>query len=131
MSESPSVAALKAMLDGLPGAVGTPWTPPRGTSPLSILYKVSGKMFAVLTLRGALYVVVKAEPFLVEILREQYEAVGKRTHLDPRHWIAIDLEGDMPAEEIAGHARGSYDLVVAGLSAKQRAALEAGPAEGL
>ena len=115
---------LKALLDALPGAAGEPWTPPRGTSPLSILYKIGGKMFAVLTLRGDLYVVIKAPPFVCDMLREQYTGVGKRTHLDPRHWIAIDLEGDMPADEIADLARGSYALVREALPRKQRAELE-------
>jgi predicted DNA-binding protein (MmcQ/YjbR family) len=117
---------LKALLDALPGAAGEPWTPPRGTSPLSILYKIGGKMFAVLTLRGDLYVVIKAPPFVCDMLREQYTGVGKRTHLDPRHWVGIDLESDVPDEEIASLARGSYELVRESLPRKQRAALEAG-----
>lgn len=118
--------ALRTVLDALPGAVGEPWTPPRSTSPLSVLYKVGGKMFAVMTLRGALYVVIKAPPFVCDMLREQYTGVGKRTHLDPRHWVGIDLESDVPDEEIAALARGSYELVRGSLSRKLRAALEAG-----
>jgi len=117
--------ALRAVLDALPGAIGEPWTPPRGTSPLSILYKVGGKMFAVLTLRGYLYVVLKAPPFVCDMMREQYTGVGKRTHLDPRQWIAIDLESDVPADEIESLARGSYELVRESLSKRQRTALEA------
>lgn len=118
--------ALWLVLDALPGAVGEPWTPPRGASPLSILYKVGGKMFAVMTLRGDLYVVLKAPPFVCDILRETYSGVGKRTHLDPRHWVGIDLESDVPDEEIASLARSSYELVRESLPRAQRAALEAG-----
>ncbi|MBO9574162.1 MAG: MmcQ/YjbR family DNA-binding protein [Sphingobium sp.] len=118
-----SVADLKAVLDALPGAAATPFAPPRAESPLSLLYKVGGKMFAVLTLRGDLYVVLKAPPFMVDMLREQYAGVGKRTHLDPRHWIAIDLASDVPAEEIASLARGSYELVRGSLPKKQQATL--------
>lgn len=125
MTLPPSVAALKAVLDTLPGAVGELWTPPRGVEPLSILYKLCGKMFAVLTLRGDLYVVIKAPPFVVDALRAQYCSVGKRTHLDPRHWIAIDFEGDMPADEMAELARGSYALVRAALPRRQQADLPA------
>ncbi len=122
--------ALRAVLDALPGVIGEPYTPPRSASPLSVLYKVGGKMFAVLTLRGDLYVVVKAPPFVCDLLRETYTGVGKRTHLDPRHWIGIDLESDVPAEEIASLARGSYALVRDSLPRRQREALEAGAAEG-
>jgi predicted DNA-binding protein (MmcQ/YjbR family) len=60
------------------------------------------------------------------MLREQYTGVGKRTHLDPRHWVGIDLESDVPDEEIASLARGSYELVRESLPRKQRASLEAG-----
>jgi predicted DNA-binding protein (MmcQ/YjbR family) len=116
---------LKALLDALPGAVGERWTPPRGTSPLSILYKIGGKMFAVLTLRGDLYVVIKAPPFVCDMLRETYSGVGKRTHLDPRHWVGIDLESDVPDEEIASLARSSYELVRESLPKKHRIALQA------
>ena len=118
--------ALRTVLDALPGAVGEPWTPPRGTSPLSILYKVGGKMFAVMTLRGDLYVVLKAPPFVCDMLREQYTGIGKRTHLDPRHWIGIDLESDVPDEEIVSLARSSYELVRESLPKKQRSALDPG-----
>jgi predicted DNA-binding protein (MmcQ/YjbR family) len=103
--------------------VADPYTPPRSAEPLSLLYKVGGKMFAVMTLRGALYVVIKAPPFVCDALREQYSGVGKRTHLDPRHWVAIDLESDVPDEEIASLARGSYELVRDSLPKAKRAML--------
>lgn len=120
-----SPAALQAVLDALSGAVGEPWTPPRGASPLSMTYKVGGRTFAVLTLRGELYVVLKVPPVLVDMLREHYTGVGKRTHLDPRHWAAIDLESDVPDAEIEELARSSYALVRDGLPKKLRAALVA------
>lgn len=116
-------AALQAVLDALPGAVGEPYTPPRSAEPLSLLFKVGGKLFAVMTLRGALYVVIKAPPFMCDMLREQYQGVGKRTHLDPRNWISIDLDADVPDDEIASLARGSYELVCESLTKAQRAAL--------
>ncbi|MBO9579752.1 MAG: MmcQ/YjbR family DNA-binding protein [Sphingobium sp.] len=119
-------AALQAVLDALPGAVAEPFTPPRGAEPLSLLYKVGGKMFAVMTLRGALYVVIKAPPFVCDMLREHYSGVGKRTHLDPRHWVAIDLDSDVPDDEIASRARSAYELVRDSLSKAKRAALGAG-----
>lgn len=115
-------AALAALLDGLPGAVGEPYLAPRGTEPIAILYKIAGKMFAILSAREP-WIVVKCDPFLIDILKDQYEGVGHRTHLDPRHWISLDLEGDVPGEEIARLARGSHELVRAGLTRKQRAAL--------
>jgi predicted DNA-binding protein (MmcQ/YjbR family) len=117
--------ALKVVLDALPGAVGEAMTASRGTLPLVLIYKVMGKMFAVLAVRGTENVILKCDPHLAEILREQYAGVGHRSHLDRRFWISVDLGADVPAEEIEGLARRSYDLVREGLTKKQQAALAA------
>ncbi len=42
---------------------------------------------------------------------------------DPRHWIAVRLDADMPVAEIRTLATDSYNLVCAGLTRKQRAEL--------
>jgi predicted DNA-binding protein (MmcQ/YjbR family) len=118
-------AALKAVLDAMPGAAAVPFVPPRATTPLVLMYKVMGKTFAILQVRGFQNVIVKCDPHLAEVLREQYAGVGRRSHLDPRHWICIDLEADVPAAEIERLAAGSYALVCAGLTRKQKAELAA------
>lgn len=117
--------ALKALLEALPGAVGEPMTASRGREPLVILYKVMGKMFAILAVRGTQNVIVKCDSHLAEILREQYAGVGHRSHLDRRFWIAIDLVADVPADEIVRLAEGSYRLICEGLTRKQKAELAA------
>ncbi len=123
----PRTEALKAVLEAMPGAVGEPMTAARGSTPLVILFKVMGKMFAILNVRGAENVILKCDPHLAEVLREQYAGVGHRSHLDRRFWIAVDLDADVPAKEIERLAAGSYALVRAGLTKKQRAELEALP----
>ena len=123
MSAPEGTASLKAVLDVLPGAVGEPYVAPRGTTPVAILYKIGGKIFAILSQKGDAYVVVKAPSFVVDLLRDQYKGVGRRTHLDPRHWIALDLEADVPADEAERLAIGSYGLVRQSLSRKAQAAL--------
>ena len=131
--KTPSVApalsartkALKAFLEKRPGAVAVAVTAPRGGAPLSLMFKIMGKMFAVLSLRGEEYVVLKCDPHLAETLRAQYEGVGHRTHLDPRHWIAVKLDADVPNKEIERLAAQSYALVSASLTRKQQADLAA------
>ena len=118
-------AALKAFLDALPGAKADPYTPSRATEPLVLMYKLFGKMFAVLAVRGEAYVVVKCDPDLADLLRQQYTGVGHRSHLDKRFWISIDLDSDVPAKEINRLATGSYDLIRASLTKKQLAELAA------
>lgn len=117
--------ALKAVLDAMPGAVGEPMTASRGALPLVLIYKIMGRMFAILAVRGTENVILKSDPHLAEILREQYAGVGHRSHLDRRFWISVDLDSDVPAEEVERLVQRSYELVREGLTKKQRAALAA------
>jgi len=118
-------AALKAHLDAFAGAVGEPYAPARAATPLILMYKVMGKMFAILSVRGEEYVIFKCDPHLAEILREKYEGVGHRSHLDKRFWISVSLDADVPAAEVKRLAKSSYDLVCASLTKKQKADLAA------
>lgn len=123
MTLGPRTEALKACLAAFPGAVGEPMTSSRGSTPLVLIFKVRGKMFAILSVRGDEYVILKSDPHLAEVLREQYAGVGHRSHLDRRFWISVDLAADVPAEEIERLAASSYDLIRAGLTKKQKAEL--------
>jgi len=118
-------AALKAVLDAQPGATSAPMTASRGSEPLVLIYKVKGKMFAILALRGPPNVILKCDPHIAEVLRGHYRGVGHRSHLDPRFWISVDLESDVPASEVVRLVGHSYDQVRAGLTRRQKAELEA------
>jgi len=117
--------AVKTCLDGMPGAVANPLSAPRASSPNVLLYKVMGKMFAVLALRGVEHVMLKCDPHLADLLRSQYTGIGHRTHLDRRYWISVSLDADVPLKEIRRLIGHSYDLVCAGLTRKQKADLAA------
>jgi predicted DNA-binding protein (MmcQ/YjbR family) len=116
-------AALKANLDAMPGAVAQPFLAPRASTPSALIYKIKGKMFAILSLRGIDNVILKCDPDLVASLCDQYDGVGHRSHLDRRYWISVSLDADVPAKEIKRLARNSYDLVRANLTRKQQAEL--------
>ena len=109
--------------DPRPGAEGSVLPSARGVT----LYKVMGKMFAILEDGKTQGVILKCDPHLAEVLREQYTGVGHRSHLDRRFWIFVDLgEGsDVPADEAERLIGQSYDLVAAGLTRKQKAELAA------
>ena len=123
MDLSERTAALKAVLDAKPGATAAPVTAPRGSSPLALMYKVMGKTFAILSVRGSEYVILKCDPHLAEVLRGHYAGVGHRSHLDRRHWISVSLDADVPQSEAVRLAAHSYELVCAGLTRKQKAEL--------
>jgi predicted DNA-binding protein (MmcQ/YjbR family) len=116
-----TIAALRVALEAMPGALGAPLPSAPGVT----LFKVMGRMFAILESRRVHNVILKCDPHLAEILREQYAGVGHRSHLDRRFWISIDLTADVPLEEVKRLAAHSYDLVRAGLTRKQRAELAA------
>ena len=118
------VAALKAVLEAMPGATVVSRSQPRSTKgPLALDYKVMGKTFAILQVRGLECVILKCDPHLVDVLKQQYAGVGHRSHLDRRFWICIELGADVPAAETERLVAGSYDLVRAGLTKKQQAEL--------
>jgi predicted DNA-binding protein (MmcQ/YjbR family) len=116
---------LDADLAAKPGALAVPVAAPRSTQPIAMMYKVMGKVFAILSLRGEEYVILKCDPHLAEMLREKYAGVGHRSHLDRRFWISVSLDADVPKDEIARLAAQSYALVCASLTRKQKADLAA------
>ena len=116
-------AALKAILQAMPGAVAEPAPAPRGP-PRAVMYKVMGKVFAILSIRGAEAVGLKCDPHLADVLREQYAGVGHYRHW-LRNWISVSLDADVPHEETQRLVAGSYELVCAQLTRKQKAELAA------
>ncbi len=115
------MTSLKAALAAKPGAVGAPLP----SAPGVVMYKVMNKIFAILESRQIEAVILKCDPHLVDILRQHYAGVGHRSHLDRRFWICVNLDADVPAEEILRLATNSYELVCAKLTRKQKAELEA------
>jgi predicted DNA-binding protein (MmcQ/YjbR family) len=117
--------ALKAVLEAYPGAGAFPVPMPRGRPPPAVMYKVMAKVFAILNLKGEEAVLLKCDPNWSDLLREQYRGIGRRSHLDPRHWIDVKLDADVPPEEVERLVARSYALVCAGLTRKQKAELAA------
>lgn len=121
--------SLQTVLGRMPGATVHPMSARSGSPPLVFIYKIMGKMFAIVSARGEEFVILKCDPTLAQALRQQYKGVGHRSHLDRRYWICVDLGADVPSREVRRLVDHSYGLVSAGLSAKQRAGL-AGETKG-
>lgn len=121
MSQERTIQIVQAALADKPGAAGAPLPSAPGVT----IYKVMDKMFAVLEVRRIRAVILKCDPGLAESLRARYAGIGHRSHLDRRYWICVDLEADVPVEEIERLAAHSYELVHAKLTRAQKAALAA------
>jgi predicted DNA-binding protein (MmcQ/YjbR family) len=117
--------ALMMLLQDKPGATAAPVSAPINRTPAAMVYKVMGKMFAIVALSTVEYVILKCDPLEVEALKKTYAGVGHRSHLDRRYWISVNLDADIPAAEIARLVDQSYDLVCETLTRKQRADLSA------
>ncbi len=121
MSNMHTTTLLQAALAAKPGAVCAPLP----SAPGVVIYKVMDKMFAILEMRRMEAVILKCDAGLVELLRAQYAGVGHRSHLDRRYWICVDLNADVPEEEILRLAAHSYELVCNKLTRKQKTELGA------
>ncbi|MGH6985327.1 MAG: MmcQ/YjbR family DNA-binding protein [Caulobacteraceae bacterium] len=120
MSLSERTAAVKSDLLARPGVAEE-----RPFGPGVIVYKLMGKMFALMPADGAASISLKCDPHLAEILRDQYEGVTAGYHLNKRHWNTVRLAADVPQAEILRLIGHSYDLVRASLTRRQRADLQA------
>jgi predicted DNA-binding protein (MmcQ/YjbR family) len=124
MDLGPRRDALMVQLRDKPGATAAPAPAPGGRPSPAMIYKVMGKMFAIVGLGRIEHVILKCDPHLAEVLKQTYAGVGHRSHLDQRFWISVELDADVPADEIARLVDQSYDLVCATLTRKQLAELQ-------
>jgi predicted DNA-binding protein (MmcQ/YjbR family) len=101
---SAAVKALAAFVAGKAGATAFKY------SQNVTMYKVKDKIFAIMSMKSA-YVVLKCDPASIDMLKAKYKGIGHKTHLDHRHWIAVELNSDVPVKEAKRLASLSYELV--------------------
>ncbi len=89
------------------------------------VFKVMGKIFALVPDGGPSRISVKCDPVLAEILRSSYTAVQPGYHLSKRHWNTVTLDGSVGEAEVAEMIDHSYLLVVNGLPKALRERLPA------
>lgn len=82
----------------------------------TLVFKVSGKMFALLQLEGIISINLKCNPELAIDLREQYTAVQPGYHMNKTHWNTIILDGSIPDKLLKEWIDHSYWLIVSRLS---------------
>jgi len=90
----------------------------------TLVFKVVGKMFALTSMDDFTSVNLKSDPEVAVELREKYDAVQPGYHMNKKHWITILIDGSVPDRQLKAWIDTSYDLVVAGLTKKQKLALE-------
>src|SRR2546423_1320162 len=94
---------------------GTPFGPD------DVVFKVGGKMFAIVALMEVPpRVNLKCDPDLALELRDRYEQVEPGYHMNKKHWNTVVLDGVIPATEIRKMIDHSYGLVAQSLPKKKR-----------
>lgn len=84
----------------------------------TLVFKVFGKMFALLDMEKGDRINLKCEPLKAEELREKYSSVLPGYHMNKKHWNTILLTGELKDELILSLVKDSYYLVVTSLPKK-------------
>lgn len=86
----------------------------------TLVFKVMGKVFALTSISGARSVNLKCDPELAIELRERYHGIEAGYHMSKKHWNTVQLEADYSDKQLKEWIDHSYELVVAGLTKKQK-----------
>ncbi|EJF08959.1 MULTISPECIES: MmcQ/YjbR family DNA-binding protein [Pontibacter] len=82
----------------------------------TLVFKVSGKMFALCSLSDyAKGITMKCDPEKAIILREQYEQVLPGYHMNKKHWNTVLPEAGLTSDLLQSLIDTSYNLVVSKL----------------
>lgn len=100
-------------------------TEERPFGPDALVYKVAGKMFALIA-EGSdpLQISLKCDPDEALALRDMYTAVVPGYHLNKKHWNTVTADETLPEAEFWYMIDQSYALVVRGLTHKKKAYLQ-------
>ena len=86
----------------------------------TLVFKVSGKMFALTSLSDTFNINLKCDPERAIALREEYPCVLPGYHMNKKHWNTVLIDGSVNDPLLRSWIDHSYDLVVASLPAKDR-----------
>ncbi len=91
---------------------------------VTLVFKVGGKMFALLQIEGEVSINLKCSPDLAIELRERYSSVQPGYHMNKTHWNTVLLDGSVADKLIKEWIDHSYWLVVSGLPKRIRFKIE-------
>jgi predicted DNA-binding protein (MmcQ/YjbR family) len=100
------------------GLAGVTEEMPFGES--TLVYKVSGKMFALTDIDNFESINLKCDPEMAVELRERYNAVLPGYHMNKQHWNTVLMDYSIADRQILQWTKDSYWLVVKKLPKKIR-----------
>lgn len=87
---------------------------------VTLVFKVGGKMFALLSLDGELSINLKCDPEKALELRERYSFVVPGYHMSKVHWNTIMVKSSVSDQQLKEWIDWSYELVKNSLPKKFR-----------
>lgn len=94
----------------------------------TLVFKVMGKMFALIPLENPVSINLKCDPEYALELRERYfRIVLPGYHMNKKHWNTVMINGGLENSLIQSFVDHSYNLVVAKLKKADREALRKMP----
>ncbi|MEX0811604.1 MAG: MmcQ/YjbR family DNA-binding protein [Chitinophagales bacterium] len=88
-----------------------------------LVFKVSGKMFALTDIDLFKSINLKCDPEKAIELRTEYTEVSPGYHMNKKHWNTVDMDGMIPDKQIIEWILDSYKLVVQTLKTTDREVL--------
>ncbi|MCH8558857.1 MAG: MmcQ/YjbR family DNA-binding protein [Balneolia bacterium] len=86
----------------------------------TLCFKVMGKIFAICDIMEFESINLKCDPEKAIQLREEFEGVVPGYHMNKKHWNTVMMDHSIPDDLVREWIAESYDLVVKGLTKKQR-----------
>ena len=78
----------------------------------TLVFKVNGKIFALVNLDGDLSINLKCDPAFAIELRERFSSVTPGYHMNKKHWNTVTLDGSVPDREVQLWIDHSYNLII-------------------
>jgi predicted DNA-binding protein (MmcQ/YjbR family) len=78
----------------------------------TLVYKVSGRMFAMISFSAPDHFAVKCHPDRALLLRDRYVEITPGYHLNKRHWNDVSIVGELTDSFLRSEIRHSYFAVV-------------------
>lgn len=89
----------------------------------TLVFRIGGKIFAMIDLEKTEWFVLKCEPEYALELREYHQEISPAWHMNKKHWIGLELKSDVPDDEIRRLVHQAYSLVAARLTKSAKRAI--------
>jgi predicted DNA-binding protein (MmcQ/YjbR family) len=86
----------------------------------TLVFKVFGKIFALVNINSFQFVNLKCDPERSIELRERYGAIRPAYHMNKKHWNSVSVYSDVEQKMFLELVNHSYNLVFQSLPKKRR-----------